>query len=202
MTEQQAIAQLRAGDIEGLAWLVQRYQQRALHTAYLILGDRSAAEDVVQSAFLRAWERIQQFDPSRPFAPWFLKSVSNEALRRLTRQRPHLTLEDLEAAERTLAPWLTDPAPGPDQHAEELALREALQKALTTLSAQQRAAVVLRYYAGLSEAEIAERMGTPRGTVKSRLHAAHRRLRQLLAPLRLSAANPPLSTGDQDEFDE
>lgn len=79
--ERAAIEQLRRGDIDGLAVLVRRYQLRAVRAANLIVRDRPLAEDIVQTAFLRAYARIDQFDPSRPFGPWFLRVVVNDALK-------------------------------------------------------------------------------------------------------------------------
>ena len=81
MDEAEAIVRLKQGDIGGLEALVQRYQLPALRAAYLITHDRSLAEDVAQAAFLRAYERIDQFDVERPFGPWFLRSVVNDEVK-------------------------------------------------------------------------------------------------------------------------
>lgn len=72
--EQQALARLKERDIGGLEFLVRRYQVQAVRAAYLVTRDRGLAEEVVQSAFLRAYERIEQFDARRPFRPWFSAS--------------------------------------------------------------------------------------------------------------------------------
>ena len=69
MNEQNAIQRLKQGDIHGLATLVHTYQDQALRIAYLITFDATLAEDIVQSAFLRVYERIAQYDPQRPFGP-------------------------------------------------------------------------------------------------------------------------------------
>jgi RNA polymerase sigma-70 factor (ECF subfamily) len=169
--EREAIDRLKDGDIGGLEELVLRHQVRAIRAAYLITGSRELAEDVVQSAFLRAYERIGQFDSNRPFSPWFLRSVANDAVKAAARARRSVPLEgDLVAAsERAL------------QRAEE---RQMVHDALVKLAPGQRAAVVLRYYLGLSEADIADRLACPQGTVKRRLHDARTRLRGLLAPAR------------------
>ena len=81
MEEQKAIARLKRGDISGLEALVRKYQVQAVRAAYLIIRDRALAEDIVQAAFLRAYERIGQFDAGRPFGPWFLRSVVNDAVK-------------------------------------------------------------------------------------------------------------------------
>ena len=73
--DQQGVALLKAGNIEGLAALVREHQVRAVHAALLITCDRGLAEDVVQDAFLQVYRKIAQFDDSRPFSPWFLRIV-------------------------------------------------------------------------------------------------------------------------------
>src|SRR6187551_990499 len=85
--EQEAVARLKRGDISGLEALVRLCQVRAVRASYLIAGDVALAEDIVQSAFIRAYERIEQFDSGRPFAPWFLRMVVNDTLMAL-RRRP------------------------------------------------------------------------------------------------------------------
>ena len=75
MDEKQAITRLKLCDLNALEVLVDLHQLKALRTACLIVGDRALAEDIVQNAFIRAGERIEQFDSQRPFEPWFLRSV-------------------------------------------------------------------------------------------------------------------------------
>jgi DNA-directed RNA polymerase specialized sigma24 family protein len=73
LQEQEAIIRLKQGDISGLEILVQKYQIQAVRAAYLITRDSALAEDIVQTAFIRASELIDQFDVGRPFASWFLR---------------------------------------------------------------------------------------------------------------------------------
>lgn len=189
MEEREAIAWLKQGDIGGLERLVREYQVQAVRTAYLITRDRGLAEDIVQAAFLRAYERIGQFDAGRPFGPWFLRSVANDAVKAVARGRRQVSLDaSLEEGEAPLADILADPNPGPNEAAEAVDLRQKVWDALGSLPPAQRAATVLRYYAGLSEAEMAEQLDCPPGTVKWRLHAARKRLRRLLRPLWLAGS--------------
>jgi RNA polymerase sigma-70 factor (ECF subfamily) len=184
MEEREAIARLKRGDIGGLEALVHKYQVRAVRTAYLITRDRALAEDIVQAAFLRAYERIGQFDTGRPFGPWFLRSVVNDAIKATARRERQVSLEASPEGEGTsLANLLADPGPGPDDLVEAAELRQTVWAALGRLPPAQRAAIVLRYYLGLSEAEMADELACPPGTVKWRLHAARKRLRTLLRPL-------------------
>lgn len=177
--EQTAITQLKRGEIAGLDTLVRLYQVQAVRAAYLITGSRPQSEDIVQAAFLTAFLRIGQFDAGRPFGPWFLRSVVNAALKSVTRGTSHVSLD---AAER-LDDWLADPHPGPDALLEQTNLHQQVAAALEDLSPAQRAAVVMRYYLGLSEDEMAQAMECAPGTVKWRLHAAREKLRVWLKPL-------------------
>lgn len=86
MDERAAITQLKQSDISGLETLVRQHYFQAVRTAYLITHNVAQAEDVVQTAFLRVYERVQQFDSLRPFAPWFSRIVVNDAIKAVTRQ--------------------------------------------------------------------------------------------------------------------
>ena len=184
MEERRAVARLRDGDIGGLATLVRSYQVRALRAAYLITRDRQLAEDVVQTAFLRAYQSIGQFDPARSFGPWFLRSVAHDAVKAASRRARDVPLDPIGGVEPDLGvAALADASPGPDARWEEAETREELWSALGALTPAQREAIVLRYYLNLSEAEMADRLGCPPGTVKSRLHAARARLLGLLRPV-------------------
>ena len=178
MQERQAIARLKQGDIGGLAMLVDTYQVRAVRAAVLITHDRALAEDIVQTAFIRAYERIHQFDDARPFGPWFLRIVVNDAVKAVTRRPPH------GPTDHALFP---DPMPGPAELLEQAETADAIWAALALLPPEQRAAMVLRYYLDFSEAEIAAEQAVAKGTVKWRLHAARKRLRKLLADWRRRA---------------
>lgn len=175
MSERRAIARLKQGNIDGLETLVKKYQVRAVRAAALITHDRSSAEDIVQTAFIRVYERIHQFDETRPFGPWFLRCVVNDAVKAVTRGKIHLALDD-----PGVRVDLLDPTPDPAEQLERVESEAALWDALAQLPPEQRAAVVLRYYLGMSEAEIADRQAAPKGTVKWRLHTARTRLRDLL----------------------
>lgn len=188
MEEQDAIMRLKQGDIAGLEALVRRYQVQAVRTAYLVTRDLPLAEDIVQAAFLRAYERIGQFDAARPFGPWFLRSVVNDAVkaaRRYERQVPLGDCEERSGDQVSLADTLADQGAGPADLLEAAELRQAVWQALGQLPPSQRAVIVLRYYLELNESEMADALACPKGTVKWRLHAARGRLRTLLDSLRL-----------------
>jgi len=187
MQERDAIARLKRGDIRGLKVLVRTYQVQAVRTAYLITRDRAQAEDIVQAAFVRSYERIDQFDDRRSFGPWFLRSVANDALKAVSRSKHHLSIDghltDLAGEDQPdLSEILATLTPGPEELVEASEVRRAVWDALGELPPEQRAAIALFYYHDLSIAEVADHLACPPGTVKWRLHAARERLRALLRP--------------------
>lgn len=179
MEEQQAIARLKQGDLAGLEALVKQYQALAVHTAYLIVADRSLAEDIVQSAFLKAAEKIEKFDAQRPFRPWFLRMVVNDCLKAAHRQQRNPSLDEPSSA---VLAWLTDPTPGPEQLVETNELRQSVWDALQQLSPEQRAVIVQRHFLEMDEAEMAHELQRPPSTVKWWLHTGRERLKTLLSP--------------------
>lgn len=150
-----------------------------MRAAYLVTHDPQLAEDVVQTAFLQAYERIRQFDSARPFGPWFLRSLVNAAVKAAVRAERSVSL-DGEPEGRWEALIGSDPNAEPEVALERAEARRAVRDALARLSPNQRAAIVLRYYLELSEADMAQRLAVPRGTVKRRLYDARERLRVLL----------------------
>jgi RNA polymerase sigma-70 factor (ECF subfamily) len=175
--ERRALQRLKRGDIEGLEFLVRAYQLQATRTAYLIVRDRALAQDIVQNAFVRVFERIAQFDSRRPFAPWFLKLVVNDARKAALRRQRESPLPDPTAGA------LVDRGISPERAWEQAETAAEIWVALGLLTPDQRAAIVQRYYLELSEHEMAVCTARPRSTVKARLHAARERLRtMLLAP--------------------
>lgn len=178
MDERRAIARLKDGDIGGLEALVRTYQTRAMRAAYLIVRDRALAEDLVQAAFVRTYEKIARFDERRPFGPWFMKVVVNDAIKAATRRGRTVRFEGMEDPVLLVA----DAESGPQELTEEAEEHRRVWAALEKLPPAQRAAVVQRYYLGMSEAEMAEKDSSPPGTIKWRLHAARKRLSKLLRP--------------------
>lgn len=172
--ERDAVMRLREGDIGGLETLVQLYQLAAIRAAFAITGDRDAAEDAVADAFVIVYERIGQFDLRRAFRPWFYRIVVNNALKIVRRQRRVIPLPPDNEGHPGYAL-------GPEADSLASEGRQHLHDAVALLPAPQRAALVLRYYVDMDEREIAHALGCPRGTVKWRLHAARRRLREHLS---------------------
>jgi RNA polymerase sigma-70 factor (ECF subfamily) len=171
---------MKAGDIGGLATLVERYQVQAIRTAYLIVRERPLAEDITQAAFVRAYERIDQFDPGKPFGPWFMRSVANDAIKAVQRARRTVPLDGESDNAGPAASLHADPGRSPLAILEAAEDAAAVWDALDRLPPEQRAVMVLRYFDGLSDAEIADQVDAPPATVRWRLFAARSKLRTWL----------------------
>ena len=178
-TDRAWMDRLAGGDLGALDLLYEQYGAMAFSIAYRITGDRSAAEDVVQDAFLGAWRNAGRYAGARgSVRTWLLSIVHHRAIDAIRRRRPTVELPDPEAV---LPNALTLPDAWGDV---ELRLdREAVQLALTRISDVQRQAIELAYFGGLTQTEIAERTGVPLGTVKGRLRLGLQGLRAALLPL-------------------
>jgi RNA polymerase sigma-70 factor, ECF subfamily len=183
MNEFDAITQLKRGDVRGLEVLVRKYQLDAVRIANAITKDLSLAEEIVQEAFLRVYHCIDQYDDTRPFKPWFLRIIVNDALKSLTYQNRCVSLENTgEFDNSNLWDILSESKLWFEQ--EEFSNThenvQILHEMLDNLTPEHRAVLELKYYLELSEEEIALIVRIPLGTVKSRLHSAKLMLRSLL----------------------
>ncbi len=192
MDERRAVDRLKDGDIGGLEILVRLHQVRAVRSAYLILRDRSLAEDVVQSAFVKFYEKIKRFDAEKPFAPYFMKIVVNDAVKTAKHRERTVSFPD-EGTENWSVEF-ADPEVGPQELAQAAEDRRRVWAALEKLPPAQRAAIVERYYLGMTEAEMSRSGASPPGTIKWRLHAARKSLAKLLRPqVRAEGPTPALA---------
>ena len=176
------------GDERALAELYDRYSRVAYGLALRIVRDPALAEDAVQEAFVTVWRTAGSFMPGRAKAStWILTLVHRRAVdvvRREERRRAAPLDTDAE-----------DTGPGTLTADEEVELtdrRRLVQEALRQLPLEQREALELAYYGGLSQSELAERLSVPLGTIKSRMFAGLRRLRDLLAEAGLDEPLPGL----------
>ena len=175
LDESELIRRAQRGDTHAYEELVHAYQGIAFRTAYVIARNASDAEDAAQDGFVKAWRALGRFREGAPFRPWLLQIVANEARnrRRSAGRRANLALR---AATETSS---GDAAPSPEAALLSGEQRGALLAAVDELSEEQRTVVALRYFLGLSEHEVAETLGVPQGTVKSRTARALTRLREL-----------------------
>jgi RNA polymerase sigma-70 factor (ECF subfamily) len=157
---------------------VRRYQDLALRTAYLVAPEADAA-DAVQDAFVKAYAALSRFRAGAPVRPWLLRIVANEG-----RNRRRSAARRAGLAERASFAEPRDAVAGsPETEVLAAETRRALLAALDRLRDEDREVIGARYLLDLSEAETAETLGLPRGTVKSRTSRALGRLRGVLAEL-------------------
>ena len=173
-SDEQVLEAVGRGDDDALGVLYDRFGRLAFRLAFRILRDRALAEDAVQEAFLAVWRSADAYKRERAKpSTWILTVVHRRAVD-LVRREQSRRGEPLEVA--------PEPSVGPvDEDAVLRDRRAAVQAALTQLPGDQRQALELAYYGGLTQSELAERLGVPLGTVKSRMFAGLGRLRELLA---------------------
>jgi RNA polymerase sigma factor (sigma-70 family) len=175
LSDEAVVAMLARSDESALAELYDRFGRVAYGLALRILRDEKLAEDAVQEGFLAAWRNADRFIPERGRAgTWLLTLVHRRAVdlvRREDRRRTEALREGVEPA----------PADSAEDDAWLRIERERVQSALRKLPDQQREALELAYYGGFTQSELAERLGEPVGTIKSRMFTGLARLREMLA---------------------
>jgi RNA polymerase sigma-70 factor (ECF subfamily) len=178
VSDQALLERIAGRDAQALADLYDRYAPAGLALAARILGDRSEAEDVLQVVFTRVWQEAGRYDPTKGSpASWLLSWIRNGAIDRL-RRRDALRRASIHSADRTLA-GAGDDADSLDAPAE----REKVARAVADLPPDQRQVIELAYFEGLSQTQIAQRLGEPLGTIKTRMRLGMVKLRQALPVL-------------------
>ncbi|MGH3666979.1 MAG: RNA polymerase sigma factor [Acidimicrobiia bacterium] len=179
LNEQDLIQNAKSGDVAAFEALVQTHQHIALRVAFLVVGDRTEAEDVTQEAFVKAYHAMSRFRVDSSFRPWLLRIVRNEALnqrrRRGRQERLSLRLAN--------DPVSGGAAPSPETTVITGVERRTILDAVNGLPDRYREVVTHRYLLGLSEAETAATLRIPVGTVKSRTARALGRLEHSLSNL-------------------
>ncbi|MGE0353675.1 MAG: RNA polymerase sigma factor [Gemmatimonadales bacterium] len=174
MSDADLAVRAAAGDGDAFGQLVDRHAPAARRVARALLQNPEDADDAVQDAFLLAWRHLDRFDPTRPFAPWFMRIVTNAAADLRRRRRVRRTEALPETAPSRQA--------SPETETDRVLLHRRLQEALARLPERQRIAVTLFDAEGYEHAEIAEIVGVPVGTVRSDVFHARRALRLALKP--------------------
>lgn len=176
LDDQELVERARRGDVECYEELVRRYEDLAVHVAFLVTLDRTDAEDAAQEAFVKAYVALDRFRGEAPFRPWLLTIVANEARNRSRAARRRAGLA-LRAAENRPS---GDAAPSPEGAVLARDDHQRLLDAVNRLKEEDRLIIGYRYFLDLSEAETAALLRRPKGTVKSRLSRALARLRTAL----------------------
>ena len=183
MDEIALIQAARGGDLDSFNRLVLAYQDLVYNQAYRMIGEDESADDATQNAFISAYNHLGSFRGGS-FKAWLLRIVTNACYDELRRRkrRPTIPLEPLDdAGEEVESPsWMVDPADRPEEQVLRVELQNAIQHCLDKLPDDFRSAVVMVDVQGLDYSEAAELIGTPIGTIKSRLARARLRLRDCL----------------------
>jgi RNA polymerase sigma-70 factor (ECF subfamily) len=173
----------KAGDVGAFEQLVKRYDRNVFRIAQHITQNREDAEDVVQDAFLKAYENLEQFQGQSKFYTWLVRIAVNEALMKLRRRRPERMVsldEEVKTDEDSMPREVADWSPNPEQLYSQSELRDILGKTIQGLPPSFRTVFVLRDVEGLSTEETAEALDLSIPAVKSRLLRARLQLRERL----------------------
>jgi RNA polymerase sigma-70 factor (ECF subfamily) len=181
-TDTDLVALARGGSQAAYREIVCRYERPVFNLIVRMVRDRTTAEDLSQDTFLKAFSRLDRYDPRYKLSNWLLKIAHNTVIDHLRKHRhPTVSLDAPSTDDRKGPERLIDPAAAdPIAALENADLVRALEGALARLRPAYRQAVILRYHEDLSHEDIAEIMGIPVGTVKSYLHRARADLAELL----------------------
>ena len=174
------------GDMGAFEELVARHRDKVYARAFSMMRNEDAATDLSQEAWVKAWQRLHQFQGEASFLTWMTRIVINLCLDQLRKQK-RLRAESIEQLDEELGgverqmPVVT---PNPTERLERIELRERIDRALGQLSYEHRTVLVLHEFQELEYKEVAKRMGCSIGTVMSRLFYARRKMAVLLASLK------------------
>jgi len=176
--EEGVTTRFRDGDADAVRAVYREYGRLVYAVAHKVLGDKTLAEDATQQAFVQAWKAAASFDPSRDLGPWLATIARRAAIdvHRREARRPAQAIDDVTPGH----PAVVTLPPSAEQAYDVWEVRRAIDE----LPAEERDVVRLQHLDGLTHAEVAERLGVPVGTVKSRSFRAHKRLAGRLGYLR------------------
>lgn len=173
--EIELVVRAQRGDTAAFDTLVRLYQDLAFRTAWIILRHEHDAQDATQTAFIKAWSALSRFRTDQPFRPWLMRIVANEAKNRRDAQWRWYQLQ------RHVSQYFSGEHSFSAQ--DLIAKRETSQellKAIGQLRENDQHVILLRYALGFTESEMTEILDIPAGTVKSRLHRALNRLKEVM----------------------
>lgn len=180
MPDEEVVQRVRAGEVELFEIIMRRYNQRLYRVARAILGDDSAAEEVMENAYGNAYLHLDQFAGRARFSTWLIKIAVYEALAHLRHYHRSVAVDTLSESNDNRIKSLASPAPDPEQQALNQELSSALKTAVAGLPQIYRSVFMLREVEGMSVAETAECLSISEETVKIRLHRARTLLQSKL----------------------
>lgn len=177
-TDQQVIDQVKAGNTALYEIIMRRYNQRLYRVALSILRDPAEAEDVMQDAYVRAYQHLDQFAGHAAFSTWLTRIAVNQALHRLKLRKRDQQMTEFEDEEESMK--VTEPSLDPEQRASVMEAGQLLEEAVLELPGQYRSVIMLRDIEELSTAETAAALELTEENVKTRLHRGRAMMRDLL----------------------
>ena len=175
-TDQEIVERVKAGDTALYEIIMRRYNQRLYRVARAILHDDAEAEDVMQDAYVRAYQNLHQFAGRAPFSAWLTSVAVHEAIRRLHLRNRNLQLDDTEHNGEPVMN-MVETSPDPEKTASAAELSQLLEQALLGLPEQYRTVVMLRDVEEMSTSETAAALDLTEDNVKVRLHRGHAMMR-------------------------
>jgi RNA polymerase sigma-70 factor, ECF subfamily len=175
MTDEEIVARVCAGERQLFELLMRRHNQRVFRVVRAILRRSDEAEDVMQEAYIRAYDHLGDFRGEARFSTWLTRIAVHEALARSRKER---RFESLESRSEDFPVMSIDLTHNPEQRASDVEVRAVLERAIDSLPEEFRLVFVMRAVQELSGAETAECLGIPEETVKTRLHRARKRLQE------------------------
>ncbi len=178
--DHQLIAECLRGDALAFGVLVRRYQDRLFNTIYRMVGNAEDAQDVVQEAFLSAYQSLEGFKGDSLFFTWLYRIAVNTAISFKRKKRVSLSLHVANNGETGIDPPDVSETSRPGHALEQVEQEQRIQRALNRLSAEHRAVLIMKDMEGQKYEAMAEVLEVPIGTIRSRLHRARLELRELL----------------------
>lgn len=171
------VTRVRNGSDQAFTSLVERYQNQVYNLCYRMLGEQEIAEDAAQESFLRAYKNIERFDLQRSFLTWLLSIAAHYCIDTLRRRKcSFISIDRPKRDEESRVELVDINAINPEQALEKKEEAHCLQKILGRLNNIDKAAIVLRYWYGLSDSEIAQILNISKPAVKSRLYRARNQI--------------------------
>lgn len=181
LRDEEVVERVLAGEMALFEIIMRRYNQRLYRVARAILGNDGEAEDVMQDAYVRAYEHLYQFAGKAAFSTWLTRIALHEALARKKRRSRTQELDALQEMKGDSMPILKSSGPGPEQETARIQIRELLEGAIQELPESYRTIVMLRDIEEMDVADTATALGVSEAVVKTRLHRAHAMLRRALS---------------------
>jgi RNA polymerase sigma-70 factor, ECF subfamily len=179
-----AVERAQSGDSDAFRLLVEQHSRAIFRLAFRMTGNEQDAEDVVQETFLRAYRQLSRYEARSSFSTWLYRIASNYALDLLRMRKRHEDRRERGSSEHhDILQTVPETSPGPDRVLYGSQVKDKVNAALDELSAQERAAFVLRHFEGLSIEEIGQSLGTGTNATKHSIFRAVQKLRKSLEPV-------------------